>query len=106
MLLSAPLLLSCGKGERAVCIAAYEKATVDVLKAESSEDLLGISYALIPLINLVLHHFTGDIPLNAALDPKTALFLIILSVILTLIGGLIPARSASKKDPVISLRSE
>ena len=65
-----------------------------------------ISYLLIPIINLVLHHFTGDIPLNAALDPKTALFLIILSVILTLIGGLIPARSASKKDPVEALRSE
>ena len=43
---------------------------------------------------------------TAALDPKTALFLIILSVILTLIGGLIPARSASKKDPVEALRSE
>ena len=65
-----------------------------------------ISYLLIPIINLVLHHFTGDIPLNAALDPKTALFLIILSMILTLIGGLIPARSASKKDPVEALRSE
>lgn len=65
-----------------------------------------VSYLLIPIINLVLHHFTGDIPLNAALDPKTALFLIILSVILTLIGGLIPARSASKKDPVEALRSE
>ena len=65
-----------------------------------------ISYLLIPIINLVLHHFTGDIPLNAALDPKTALFLIFLSVILTLIGGLIPARSASKKDPVEALRSE
>ena len=65
-----------------------------------------ISYLLIPLINLVLHHFTGDIPLSAALDPKMALFLIGLSVILTLIGGLIPARSASKKDPVEALRSE
>lgn len=65
-----------------------------------------ISYLLIPIINLVLHHFTGDIPLNAALDPKTALLLIILSVALTLIGGLIPAKSASKKDPVEALRSE
>ena len=70
--------------------------------------ILGItvSYLLIPIINLVLHHFTGDIPLNAALDPKMAMGLIILSVILTLIGGLIPARSASKKDPVEALRSE
>ena len=65
-----------------------------------------ISYLLIPPINLVLHHFTGDIPLSAALDPKMALFLVGLSVILTLIGGLIPARSASKKDPVEALRSE
>ena len=65
-----------------------------------------ISYLLIPVINLVLHHFTGDIPLSATLDPRTALLLIVLSVILTLIGGLIPARSASKKDPVEALRSE
>ena len=65
-----------------------------------------ISYLLIPPINLVLHHFTGDIPLSAALDPKMALFLVGLSIILTLIGGLIPARSASKKDPVEALRSE
>ena len=67
---------------------------------------IAISYMLIPIINLVLHHFTGDIPLSAFLDPHTALLLIVLSVILTLIGGLIPARSASKKDPVEALRSE
>ena len=67
---------------------------------------VGISYLLIPPINLVLHHFTGDIPLSAALDPKMALFLIALSVILTLIGGIIPAKAASKKDPVEALRSE
>ena len=65
-----------------------------------------ISYLLIPPINAVLHHFTGDIPLNAALAPSTAIILIILSIILTLIGGLIPAHSASKKDPVEALRSE
>lgn len=64
------------------------------------------SYLFIPIINLVLHHFTGDIPLSAYLDPKMALFLIVLSVVLTLIGGLIPARSASKKNPVEALRSE
>lgn len=65
-----------------------------------------ISYLLIPIINLVLHHFTGDIPLSATLDIKMALFLIALSVILTLIGGIIPAKAASKKDPVEALRSE
>ncbi len=65
-----------------------------------------ISYLLIPIINLILHHFTGDIPLSATLDIRMALFLIVLSIVLTLIGGLIPARSASKKDPVEALRSE
>ena len=67
---------------------------------------VGISYLLIPIINAVLHHFTGDIPLSATLAINTAIGLIVLSVVLTLIGGLIPARSASKKDPVEALRSE
>lgn len=67
---------------------------------------VGVSYLLVPIINLILHHFTGDIPLSAFLDPKTAGFLVILSIALTLIGGIIPARAASKKDPVEALRSE
>ena len=67
---------------------------------------IGISYILIPIINAVLHHYTGNIPLRAALNVDNALVLVILSIILTLIGGLIPARAASKKDPVEALRSE
>jgi len=67
---------------------------------------IGISYALIPIINVVLKHFTGDIPLAAMLPAQNAVILIVLSVILTLIGGLIPARAAAKKDPVEALRSE
>ena len=67
---------------------------------------IGITYSLIPIINKVLHHFTGNIPLSASLRFSNALVLILLSIILTLIGGLIPARAASKKDPVEALRSE
>ena len=67
---------------------------------------IGISYLLIPIINAILHHYIGSIPFWAQLDPRSALILIGLSVILTLIGGLIPARAASKKDPVEALRSE
>ncbi len=67
---------------------------------------IGISYALIPIINKVLHSFTGNIPLTVTLYVGNAVFLVILSVVLTLIGGLIPARAASKKDPVIALRTE
>ena len=65
-----------------------------------------ITYILIPIINTVLHKYTGNIPLNATLSISNAIKLIILSIILTLIGGLIPARAASKKDPVEALRSE
>ncbi len=67
---------------------------------------VGVSYLLIPIINAVLHHYTGDIPLSASLAINTALFLILLSVILTLIGGLIPAKAAARKDPVEALRNE
>ena len=67
---------------------------------------ISFSYLVIPLINVVLHHFTGDIPLSAQLYPNAAVILIALSVVLTLIGGLIPAKAASKKDPVEALRSE
>ncbi|MBR7041946.1 MAG: FtsX-like permease family protein, partial [Bacilli bacterium] len=67
---------------------------------------IGISYTLIPIINSILHHYTGNIPLSASLAITSALLLVGLSIILTLIGGLIPARAASKKDPVEALRSE
>ncbi len=67
---------------------------------------IGISYSLIPIINAILHHYTGDIPLAATLPIADATRLVILAIILTIIGGLIPARAASKKDPVEALRSE
>ena len=65
-----------------------------------------ITYILIPIINTILHKYTGNIPLNASLSISNAIKLIILSIALTLIGGLIPAKAASKKDPVEALRTE
>ena len=67
---------------------------------------IGITYLLIPVINTILHSFIGNIPLNVMLNPSNAIILIMLSIILTLIGGLIPAKAASRKDPVIALRTE
>lgn len=57
-------------------------------------------------INAVLHHFMGTDEVNAALPWPNAIILVLLSVILTLIGGLIPSRGAAKQDPAIALRTE
>ena len=55
--------------------------------------------------NNIIEHLT-DLPSVAKMDPVHAIILIIISVILTVIGGSIPANMASKKDPVIALRTE
>ena len=67
---------------------------------------VGISYLLIIPINAFLRYFTGNVHLKAALNINSAIILVVLSIILTLIGGIIPAKAASKKDPVIALRTE
>lgn len=55
--------------------------------------------------NIVIHNLTGVANL-AQLPPLAAVILIAISVVLTMIGGLIPAHLASKKDPVTALRTE
>lgn len=64
-----------------------------------------IAYALTFPINAVLFRMT-ELEHVAQLNPIHALLLVTISVILTLIGGAIPARFAAKKDPVEALRSE
>ena len=67
---------------------------------------IGVTLALIPIINYVIHSVTGNTAINAALPVVGGIVLVILSVILTLIGGLIPSKQAATKDPVTALRSE
>ncbi len=73
-----------------------------------SSGVLGIliTYLLCIPINLILHALTGIPNLNALLKVPSALLLILISMLLTLISGLIPSRSAAKKDPVVALRTE
>ena len=66
---------------------------------------IGISLLILLPVNLILNSLTG-ISSIAALPPVGALILIALSVLLTVIAGLFPAKIASKKDPVIALRTE
>ena len=56
--------------------------------------------------NLVLRQVTGQAGLVAALPLPAAILLITISIILTLIGGFIPSKSAARSDPVTALRTE
>ena len=68
---------------------------------------IGITLLLNLLINVILHAATSAVPgLNAVLPVAGAVILVVISVALTFIAGLIPSGIASKKDPVIALRSE
>ncbi len=66
---------------------------------------IGITYLLTIPVNAILYNMT-ELSNVAQLNPLHALTLGIISVVLTMIGGFIPAKMASKKDPVSALRSE
>lgn len=69
---------------------------------------MGIIISLLLLIpgNALIHYLAGKDAVNAVLPVRPAVILILLSVVLTLIGGLIPSRKAAKSDPVTALRTE
>ncbi len=66
---------------------------------------IAIAYLLTIPINMIIYNLT-DLPNVAVLNPLYAIGLVAISVVLTLIGGMIPAKMASNKDPVTALRSE
>ena len=91
-------------------LGARKKDITRVFNAETfiigvTSGLIGIIIARLLLfpVNIILENMTG-LTNVAILNPIHALILIIISVILTLIGGYIPAIMASRKDPVVSLR--
>ena len=70
--------------------------------------LIGIGLTLLLLLpgNMIIHTVADNSNVNAVLPVIPALVLIALSVVLTLLGGLIPSKKASKSDPVTALRTE
>ena len=93
-------------------IGASKKDISRVFKAETIIEgliagLLGIGITLLILvpINLIVSSL-ADIDKIASLPLDGAIFLILLSIGLNVFAGLIPSKMASKKDPVIALRSE
>ena len=67
---------------------------------------VGISSLLTIPINNLIHKLTGVYDINAVLNIKPALLLVLISVLLTMLAGFIPSKKATKQDPVIALRSE
>ncbi len=94
-------------------IGASKKNVASLFNAETliigiSAGLVGIgtSYLLTIPINAILLHFTGIPGLKAVLPASGAVVLVLISAGLTLLAGIIPSRSAAKKDPVVALRTE
>ena len=67
---------------------------------------VGITYLLLIPANRIIASLAGQVEIRAYLPPTSAAILVALSVVLTLIGVLIPANKAARSDPVTALRSE
>ncbi len=57
-------------------------------------------------ITAIVQYFTGLDNIRAVLPFEAGVILVAISMVLTLVAGIIPSRSAAKKDPVIALRTE
>ena len=94
-------------------IGASKKDISSVFNAETvivgfGAGLIGILATILLCIpiNAVVHHLTGIYSINAVLPPLAAIALIAISMLLTVVAGLIPSRVAANKDPVVALRTE
>ena len=94
-------------------MGASKRNVADVFNAETMitgflAGLFGVGISLILLIpiNSLIHTLAESADVSAAMPWAAAIILVLLSVVLTLIGGLIPSKTASRQDPVTALRTE
>ena len=94
-------------------IGASKRNVSSMFNAETiiigfTSGMLGVlvTYLLCIPVNMILHSLTNIENLSATLPVGAAIILVIISMCLTLVSGLIPSRSAAKKDPVVALRTE
>ena len=94
-------------------IGASKRNISEVFNAETFiigllAGLLGVGISRLLLIpgNYLIHTISDNYSVNAYLPIEAGVILITLSVVLTLIGGIIPSRKAAKSDPVTALRTE
>ena len=98
------ILRSIGASKRNVS-SMFNAETVIIGFASGLIGVL-VTYLLCIPINIILHTLTGIPNLSAQLPINVAVVLVIISTLLTLVAGIIPSRSAAKKDPVVALRTE
>ena len=94
-------------------IGASKRNISEVFNAETfiiglCSGCMGVGLSLLLLIpgNMLIRSISDSTSLTAALPLPAALVLIALATLLTILGGFIPAKSASRSDPVKALRSE
>lgn len=92
-------------GARAKDIKRVFNAETFIIGLVSGVIGIGITYLLNIPINMIIENLSG-LPNVAKLNIIHAITLVIISILLTVIGGAIPSQIASKKDPVIALRTE
>ena len=94
-------------------LGARKRDVSNIFNAETviigfTAGLIGVivTYILSIPINLIITHLESSITGICALNPLHGLLMILLSIALTSIAGLVPARIAAKRDPVVALRTE
>ena len=98
------ILRAIGASKRNVS-SMFNAETV-IIGAASGLIGIGTTYLLCIPINAIIHAVTGIGNLSAHLPWQTAVILVGISILLSVFAGVIPARSAAKKDPVVALRTE
>lgn len=87
-------------------VSTMFNAETIIIGAASGLFGVGFTYLLCIPINAILNAITGIPNLDAYLPPVVGLILLAISIVLNVIAGIIPSRSAAKKDPVVALRTE